>query len=70
MNSYIKCASIGMTGGIVWEYFAPVINVKTTTDHWDLLCYFIGISIYYLVFRIETNYLKKFKERETHKTIP
>ena len=61
LNSYIKCVSIGMTAGVVWEYFAPIVNTKSTTDPWDLICYFIGISIYYLIFRIETNYLKKFK---------
>ena len=58
LNSYLKCLSVGMVCGMIWEYFAPVINPKATSDPWDLLCYFVGISIYYLLLRIEINYSK------------
>ena len=58
LNSYLKCVLVGMISGLIWEYFAPVINKKATSDPWDLLCYFIGISIYYLILRIEINYSK------------
>jgi hypothetical protein len=61
-TSYLKCLFIGMTAGMVWEYFAPVINPKAITDPWDLLCYFIGISIYYLILKIELNLPKSFKQ--------
>lgn len=53
LNSYFKCISVGMIAGLVWEYFAPIINNQATTDPWDLLCYFIGTSIYYLILCIE-----------------
>ena len=47
IKSYGTLLLIGMTAGFIWEYFAPVINPKAVTDSFDLLCYFIGINIYY-----------------------
>lgn len=38
-----------MLAGCVWEFFAPVINSKATTDWIDLLCYFVGIHLYYIL---------------------
>ena len=69
LNSYLKCIAVGMTCGLIWEYFAPVINTKATSDPWDLLCYFIGISIYYLLFRIEVNSLKESKRKWVKKLL-
>lgn len=59
LDSYLKCLIVGMAGGILWEYFAPLINEKSTTDPLDLICYLAGISIYYLILRTEISYTKK-----------
>ncbi len=65
-TSYLKCITIGMAAGMVWEYFAPLINPKAITDPWDLLCYFIGASIYYLILRIELYLSKNLKQRKNN----
>lgn len=44
--SYAFCVLIGMSAGVVWEYFAPIINAKAVTDSLDLIYYFVGINIY------------------------
>ncbi|MGB4661751.1 MAG: hypothetical protein WBI07_21435 [Mobilitalea sp.] len=49
IKSYSILLLIGMMAGVIWEYFAPVINPKAITDPFDLLCYFIGINIYYAI---------------------
>lgn len=59
LDSYLKCLIVGMTGGVLWEYFAPIINEKATTDPFDLICYFISISIYYLILRSEISCTEK-----------
>lgn len=51
-RSYKSCLLLGMSAGIVWEYFAPVINPKAVSDPWDLLCYFGGSSIYFMFMKI------------------
>lgn len=35
-----------MSAGLVWEYFAPLINPKAVSDPLDLFFYFIGANIY------------------------
>lgn len=40
---------IGMLAGFIWEYFAPIINPRAITDIYDLICYFCGIHIYYMI---------------------
>lgn len=49
IKSYSILLLIGMMAGVIWEYFAPVINPKSVTDPLDLLCYFLGINIYYAI---------------------
>jgi hypothetical protein len=49
IKSYSILLLIGMMAGVIWEYFAPVINSKAISDPFDLLCYFIGINIYYAI---------------------
>ena len=51
--SYKSCLFLGMSAGIVWEYFAPVINTRAVSDSLDLLCYFIGINIYVALIRFD-----------------
>lgn len=51
IKSYKYCLALGMTGGFVWEYFAPIINSKAVSDPIDIICYFVGITIYYLVMK-------------------
>ena len=53
IRTYIGLIVLGMTAGIVWEYFAPIINSKAVTDVYDLVCYFCGIQIYYFSTLIE-----------------
>lgn len=42
---------LGMFAGIVWEYFAPIINSDAISDPIDLLCYFFGTMGYWCVTR-------------------
>lgn len=49
LKSYGKLLLLGMSSGLVWEYISPIINPKAVTDPIDLICYFIGINIYYLL---------------------
>lgn len=53
LSSYKSCLLLGMSAGIVWEYFAPVINSKAVSDPLDLLCYFIGSTIYVVLMRFD-----------------
>lgn len=55
INTYINCVLFGMACGCVWEYFAPLINPNAVSDPWDLLCYFIGINIYYFIYKATQN---------------
>lgn len=47
--------SIGILTGIIWEYFAPVINPKSVTDVLDIVCYIVGTFFYYILWKYETN---------------
>jgi hypothetical protein len=38
--------------GILWEFVAPLIKPNSVTDYWDILCYYIGGLIYYLIIKI------------------
>lgn len=53
INNYAFILMIGMVAGLIWEYFAPIINPRAVTDIYDLICYFCGIHIYYLISVIE-----------------
>lgn len=53
MKKYVTILMVGMSAGLVWEFFAPVINSNAVTDLYDLICYFSGIQIYYLIMVIE-----------------
>ena len=46
--TYPACLLFGMSGGLVWEYVAPIINSKSVSDPMDLLCYFFGTTLYFL----------------------
>ena len=50
-----------MTAGLIWEFFAPLINAKAVTDIYDLICYLIGVHIYYVITIIEKNVTLKTK---------
>ena len=63
VKTYIVFIAFGMSCGCVWEYIAPVINPIAISDPWDLLCYFIGINIYYLVYVIQVNAGKKINQK-------
>ena len=37
--------------GIVWEFVAPLINSRSTTDPVDLVCYLLGTVFYWGIYR-------------------
>ena len=53
IKSYFKCFLFVMFAGVIWEYFIPLFNTKSTTDPLDLVCYFIGVSVYWLFLKLE-----------------
>ena len=67
IKSYIGFLTVGMTAGLIWEFFAPLINAKAVTDIYDLICYLIGVHIYYAIVTIEKDYIKKKKNYELRK---
>jgi len=48
-NGHILVAILYFT--IVFEFWMPSISKQYTSDNWDILCYFIGGGIYWLLFR-------------------
>lgn len=61
--SYGQGIALTLFAGIVWEYFAPVINPRAKTDPLDLVCYLAGAVIYYLCM----HFIEKRKEKESNK---
>ena len=53
IKGYIGFLTVGMTAGIIWEFFAPLINAKAVTDMYDLICYLVGVHIYYVITIVE-----------------
>lgn len=53
VRSYPLLIAAAMSARLVWEYFAPLINPKAVSDPLDLLCYFIGANICYLMTKRE-----------------
>lgn len=51
VKSYRYCMMIGLIGGIIWEYVAPLINPKAVSDLIDMLCYLVGTTVYYLIMK-------------------
>lgn len=47
--------SISILMGIIWEYFAPIINPKSVTDVIDIFCYILGTFFYYIFWKYEIN---------------
>lgn len=45
-----------MAAGAFWEYVTPLINHNAVSDPYDLLCYFAGIHIFYLIHRLSLNH--------------
>ena len=52
IESYRYCVLLGGVAGTVWEYLAPLINSMAVSDPIDLICYFIGINIYYICMKL------------------
>lgn len=59
IKNYSVILVIGMAAGLIWEYVAPTINPRAVTDIFDLICYFCGINIYYLITTFEKNRIKE-----------
>lgn len=38
--------------GLFWEYVAPLLLKPSTSDPWDVLCYVLGGSLYWLANRL------------------
>ena len=49
ITSYWGIIFLGMSGGILWEYVAPLINPRAVSDPLDLVCYFVGANIYFCI---------------------
>ena len=43
--------------GIVWEYLAPLVKPSSISDPYDLVCYFVGAVLYWILLKIK--HLKK-----------
>jgi len=41
-----------LAAGMVWEFFAPLINPRSTTDYIDLACYVAGGGLYWGITRM------------------
>ena len=55
IHSYKNCLFLGMSAGIFWEYITPLINTRSVSDPYDLLCYFVVITVYFLIMKIQKN---------------
>ena len=53
LKTYFSCVLFVMVCGLIWEYFAPIINAKAVSDPLDLLCYFIGVNIYWAILMLD-----------------
>ena len=53
IKSYWRCMLLIMIAGCIWEYGAPIINTKAVSDIWDLVCYFLGGTVYFLLMKCE-----------------
>ena len=53
IKNYIGFLIVGMVAGLIWEFLAPLINAKAVTDIYDLICYFVGVHIYYVITIVE-----------------
>ena len=40
---------ICLAAGMVWEFFSPLINSRSTTDLLDLACYAAGGFVYWTI---------------------
>ena len=54
IKQYYLFILIGMIAGLCWEYIIPMIKQSSISDVNDLICYFIGINIFYILKRIDT----------------
>lgn len=50
MKSYKAIIILGIVAGVIWEFFAPMINHKSVTDYFDLLCYFVGSLLFAILY--------------------
>ena len=50
LKSYKSIIALGMFAGVIWEFFAPIINYKSVTDYYDLLCYFLGSLFFAFIY--------------------
>lgn len=53
IKHYYLFILIGMIAGLCWEYIIPMIKQSSISDVNDLICYFIGINIFYILKRID-----------------
>ena len=51
LRFYWHCLLLTMAAGLIWEYGAPLINPRSVSDPLDLLCYFIGCTLYYALLK-------------------
>ena len=56
IRQYRYILVLGVFGGFVWEFVAPIINPKSVADIFDFVCYIVGTNIYWFLIH---NKLKK-----------
>ncbi len=49
-KSFKTIIILGMSAGVIWEFFAPIINHKSVTDYYDLVCYFVGSLLFVFLY--------------------
>lgn len=55
-ENFFLFLGIGMAAGFFWELVTPLINHNAVSDPYDLLCYFAGIHVYYLIHRMSSTH--------------
>lgn len=50
--NFVTILAVCTVASIMWEYVAQFVKPESTFDYIDILCYFMGGAIYYLIQKI------------------
>lgn len=53
IHTYKVYVILCLVAGIIWECFIPLIKPGAVKDVWDLVCYFVGTTIYYFISKMD-----------------
>lgn len=51
MSTYKVVLFWGLLGGVIWEFLIPLLKPTSVCDYKDLLCYFLGSTLYYVIYK-------------------